>query len=194
MRAPELGTGLASSTPSISKRIRDYLDSVDEPKTISEISEALGLTGNQVRNFKTEKTQINLPYESKIITDRQMGKMDFLLNYFKKNPNKKIPNRRVFEEQGISRYDVQNFIEKYPEYRKNVLDAKQSIQSDKLKKGTAGPYGEIELMTPKQAARKILSIVEEVLMMDEKEAISKTYRLYGTQIPAELVQELVKYE
>lgn len=65
---------------------------------------------------------------------------------------------------------------------------------DKLKKGTAGPYGEIELMTPKQAARKILSIVEEVLMMDEKEAISKTYRLYGTQIPAELVQELVKYE
>ena len=65
---------------------------------------------------------------------------------------------------------------------------------DKLKKGTAGPYGEIELMTPKQAARKILSIVEEVLMMDEKEAISKTYRLYGTQIPAELVQDLVKYE
>ena len=65
---------------------------------------------------------------------------------------------------------------------------------DKLKKGTAGPYGEIELMTPKQAARKILSIVEEVLMIDKKEPISKSYRLYGTKVPAELVQELVRDE
>ena len=65
---------------------------------------------------------------------------------------------------------------------------------DKLRKGLAKPYGEIELMTPKQAARKILSIVEEVLMMDKKEPISKSYRLYGTKVPAELVQELVKDE
>ena len=41
---------------------------------------------------------------------------------------------------------------------------------------------------------KILSIVEEVLMMDKKEPISKSYRLYGTKVPAELVQELVKDE
>jgi len=65
---------------------------------------------------------------------------------------------------------------------------------DKLKKGTADPYGEIELMTPKQAARKILSIVEEVLMIDKKETIRKSYRLYGSKVPAELVQELVKDE
>tara|TARA_A100001201_G_C4032703_1_gene184154 strand:+ start:329 stop:862 length:534 start_codon:yes stop_codon:yes gene_type:complete len=65
---------------------------------------------------------------------------------------------------------------------------------DKLKKGTAKPYGVIELMSSKEAAKQILEIVEEVLTMDKKEPISKSYRLYGTKVPAELVQELVKDE
>jgi len=65
---------------------------------------------------------------------------------------------------------------------------------DKLKRGTAQPYGEIELMTPKQAAREILNIVEKILRINEKAPISKSYRIYGKKVPAELVQELVKYE
>ena len=65
---------------------------------------------------------------------------------------------------------------------------------NKLKNGTAKPYGEIELMTPKEAARQILNIVEEVLTIDIKEPISKTYRIEGTKIPANLVQELVTHE
>jgi hypothetical protein len=65
---------------------------------------------------------------------------------------------------------------------------------NKLKKGLAKPYGEIELMTPKEAAKQILGIVEEVLLANKKEPISKSYRLYGTKVPAQLVQELVKDE
>lgn len=65
---------------------------------------------------------------------------------------------------------------------------------DKLKKDTVRPYGEIELMTSREAAKQILEIIEEVLTMDKKEPISKSYRLYGTKIPADLVQDLVKYE
>ena len=128
------GKGLTSSTSSISKRIRDYLDSADEPKTVSEIAEALGLTGNQVRTFK--KTNIDSPYQSKIKTDRQMGKIDNLLNYFAKNPNQKNLSRSAFEEQGIKRHDVQGFLEKYPQYRKNFIEPYQSIEGTKLKTGS----------------------------------------------------------
>lgn len=60
-----------------------------------------------------------------------------------------------------------------------------------LQRGTVNPYGDIELMTHESAARQILEIVESVICCQD-EPVSRSYRLYGTNIPASLVQTLTR--
>lgn len=134
VRAAETGTGPASSTPTISSKIRNYLSTVEEPKTITQVAEATGVSPQQVRQFKTEKTEINLPYLSKLTTDRQMGKTEFLLNFFS-DSKATIPNRRVFEEQGITRTDIGNFLNANPQYKSRVGKGKDSKTIDRLESG-----------------------------------------------------------
>jgi len=124
----EKGSGLASSTPNISTKIKNYLDSVDKPETVAQVADATGLTKRQIRNFKYENTA---EYRNKILPDTQTGTHDFLLDYFKKNPNQVFPNRRVFEDEGISRETIYQFITKYPQYRKNFMNSFQSSLSNR---------------------------------------------------------------